>query len=86
MNYCPGYILTYSRAGASESVQLRLQPYSHEYIIDTAEPVEYTVNVAATTRRGAGPARSHAGDDSAAIYSSCLQWSRAWLTVNTLSQ
>jgi len=70
--------LTYSRAGAaSEPVQLHLQPYVHEYIIDTAEPVEYTVNVAATTRRGAGPPRSHAGDGSVAVYSTFLQLYRA---------
>ena len=53
----------YSMAGTnSEPVKLHLQPFMHQYIIDTAEPVEYTVKVAATTRRGAGPAASRTGD------------------------
>ena len=60
---CTGYILTYSWADAtSEPVEVQLQPYVHQYIINTDEPVEYTVSVAAATRRGAGPATSHAGD------------------------
>ena len=68
---CAGYILTYSRAGAtSEPVQLQLQPSVHQYIIDTAETVEYTVKVAATTRRGAGPAESRTGD----VYLYYLYW------------
>jgi len=60
---CAGYILTYSTAGAdSEPVQIDLKPYMHQYVIGTTSPVEYTVDVAAITRRGAGPTRSRAGE------------------------
>jgi len=56
-----GYILTYSRADtAPKSVQLLADV--HQYVIELTEPSEYTIDVAAATRRGSGPTKSRSGD------------------------
>jgi len=65
--YCSEYILTYSQAGSDPKI-VRLLADVHQYIIEVTEPVKYTVDVAAATRRGLGPTRSHSGELIVTVY------------------
>ena len=61
--------MTYSQAGSDPKIVWLLADV-HQYIIEVteAEPVKYTVDVAAATRRGLGPTRSHSGELIVTVY------------------
>lgn len=53
--------MKYSRTGATQET-VQLSSDVHQYVIETTEPFEYTVDVAAATRQGPGPTRSQTGE------------------------